>query len=147
MKCAICNGLGILPGLTKNTKCSYCDWGDVPDEDIHEIESKAALYEKFLKEANEQGYSGIGDMLDSAKEWKKIAEIQAQSTLDLQEKLKQVVTRISTQDHHIADKIHYGADEKDDYRCYHVELYVPTPVNASKSFEEALQDWLGVYLT
>lgn len=145
MKCNICNGLGILPGLTKNTKCSYCDWGDVPDEDMHELESKAGLYDKFLKEATEQGYSGIGNMLDSAKEWKQIAEMQAQNTLLLQEKLNKVVERLAAQEYHLGDKIHYGTDEQFDYRCYHVELYIPAPVNASKSFEEALQDWLGVY--
>jgi hypothetical protein len=146
MKCNICNGLGILPGLTKNTKCSYCDWGDVPDEDLQDLENKASLYDKFLKEANELGYSGIGDMLDSAKEWRKIAETQALNTLDLQEKLKRVVQRIGTQDHYIGDKIHYGAAEEDDYRCYHMRLYIPTPAKSPKSFDKALQDWLGIYL-
>lgn len=95
MKCDICNGLGILPGLTKNTKCSYCDWGDVPDGEVGELKIKADLYDKFYREATQDGYSGLGDIIDSAKEWKKIAESQAQNTLDLQDKLDKISKIIS----------------------------------------------------
>lgn len=143
MKCSICNGLGILPGLTKNTKCSYCEWGEIEDE-MEELKRKADLYDRFLQEANEQGYSGIGEMIDSCAEWKLIAEKQAEDTLSEQKKISKILDKLQKEEYYLGDKIHYGINKLDDYRCFHLELYIPQKVNSSKEFKKCLEDWLGI---
>lgn len=141
MNCQHCKDLGILTSPTKNTKCAYCYYSE---NSIEELQRKANLYDQFLKEAESAGYSGIGDLLDSSVVWREIAERQAQNTLDLQNKLYKIIEKLSNQEHYIGDKIHYGAKKIDDYRCFHVELYIPQKLNSSKNFKTCLEDWLGI---